>query len=384
MKKIFLTTAALAALAAVPAHADEPALKLGLGGYISGYGVYTNQDEQAGVSYREFDFRKDTEVHLTGEVALDNGITAGAHMELLGDRADGASTVEESYMYLSSSWGRINFGEEDGIAYLLQVAAPSADDKVDGIRPDVGSFAWDTGAGIVPLALGYAQDPFGYTNKFTYITPVFNGFQAGVSYTPTIGVPNLPIISTIGLAGAGLIDQAGVAAAQTDDDGDQFDNGWEVAARYEGSFEALDVALGAGYSHASQENEAASATFDDDFKMWNVGANVGWGAFGLGAAYMTTNNGIENDADYDSWVAGADYTMGAYKFGISYVNATQENGAGAPDTEADRWTVGAIYEWGPGMTFRGAVQMQDVEDIAGVTTDDTEGTQVTLGTQLNF
>jgi len=135
MKNILMSTAALAGLAfvaAAPARADEPALQLGLGGYISGYAVYADQDEVAGTDARNFDFRKDTEVHLNGEVALDNGITAGAHMEILADRADGAGTIEESYMYLSSAWGRVNFGEEDGAAYLLQVGAPSADDKVDG------------------------------------------------------------------------------------------------------------------------------------------------------------------------------------------------------------------------------------------------------------
>ena len=73
MKNILMSTAALAGLAlvaAAPARADEPALQLGLGGYISGYAVYTDQDNGVGVSTREFDFRKDTELHLNGEVAL--------------------------------------------------------------------------------------------------------------------------------------------------------------------------------------------------------------------------------------------------------------------------------------------------------------------------
>ena len=43
-----------------------------------------------------------------------------------------------------------------------------------------------------------------------------------------------------------------------------------------------------------------------------------------------------------------------------------------------------IYEWGPGMTFRGAVQFQDAENVGGVAAADGEATQVTLGTQLNF
>lgn len=361
MKKVLLSTAALAGLAlvaAAPVRADEPALQLGLGGYISGYAMHTNQDEPAGTEYRSFDFRKDTEVHLTGEVALDNGITAGAHLELLGDRADGGATVEESYLYLSSSWGRVNFGEEDGIAYLLQVAAPSADDKIDGIRPVLGTFRAATGGTI-----NYAHDEYGYTNKFTYITPVFNGFQGGFSFTPSPSEG----------------DQAGInPSVVANTVGTDLENAWELAARYEGSFEALDIALGAGYSHASQEHDAAG---EDDNEIWNAGVNLGWGAFGLGVAYMHDNNAADND-DTETWVAGVDYTTGPYKLGLSYLNRENENVTN--DEEIDRWTVGAIYEWGPGMTFRGSVQWQDAEDVGGVATADADGVQIGLGTQLNF
>lgn len=361
MKKILMSTAAIAGLAfvaAAPARADEPALQLGLGGYVSGYAVYTDQEEPAGTEYREFDFRKDTEVHLNGEVALDNGITAGAHLELLADRGD-TTTVQESYMYLSSAWGRVNMGEEDGIAYLLQVGAPSADDKVDGIRPDIGTFA--TGAGTTGGTLDYAQDPFGYSNKLTYITPVFNGFQAGVSFTPTISGAD---------ANANLTAPAAVSNTPGD-----LENGIEVAARYEGSFNAIDLALGAGYSFASLEEDLAGS---DDLDQWNVGANIGFGAFGVGAAYLDSEGGAAAaDVESDTWVAGVDYTTGPYKLGVSYLNTETET-AGATTADADRWTAGVIYEWGPGMTFRGAVQYQD-NDVT-----DADGTQVTLGTQLEF
>lgn len=378
MKKVLLSTAALAGLAfvaAAPARADEPALQLGLGGYMSGYAVYTDQDDASATSdYRKFDFRKDSEVHLNGEVALDNGITAGAHIELLTDRADNATNVEESYLYLSSSWGRINFGEEDGIAYLIQVAPPTAEDKIDGARPDIGTFLPEAGG-----TLSYAQDPFVYTNKFTYITPVFSGFQAGFSYTPSVTDADLngTTASVVSNSAAGLpID---------------WQNGWELAARYEGTFEALDVAIGAGYSHASQETDAASPD-DDDLVDWNVGLNLGYGAFGFGAAYVSFDETGDHNETLDGWDFGADYVTGPYKFGVSYLTVTQENdptssGSTATttaDTDIDRWTVGAIYEWGPGMTFRGAVQYQDVEDLNGTATSDYNGTQVSVGTQLNF
>lgn len=369
MKKVLLSTAALAGLAlvaAAPVRADEPALQLGLGGYISGYAVHTSQDEPTGVEYRSFDFRKDTEVHLSGEVALDNGITAGAHLELLNDRFDDG-TVEESYLYLSSSWGRVNLGEEDGIAYLIQVAPPSADEKVDGARPDIGTFQGAGSAGNMGGTLSFAQDPFAYGNKFTYITPVFNGFQAGFSYQP--GVTNTDLD---GLAQASIANSAGV----------EWENGWEVAARYEGSFDAIDLALGAGYSHASQEDDTVAT--DEDLRDWNVAATIGYGAFGFGAAYINFDETGTQDQVTDGWVLGADYVTGPYKLGLQYVTVDTENGTGTRDTEVDRWTVGGIYEWGPGMTFRGAVQFQDAEDVGGVATADRDGTQITLGTQLNF
>ena len=365
MKKLLLATAALAALATVPARADEPALKLGLGGYVSGYAIYTDQDDTATTdNARQFDFRKDTEVHLTGEVALDNGITAGAHMELLADRADGGSTVEESYMYLSSGWGRINFGEEDGAAYLLQVGAPSADDKIDGIRPDVGTF----NVANVGGTLEYAQDDFGYTNKFTYFTPVMEGFQAGFSFTPSVSEGDLDSLD----------------AAVQDDDASDLENGWELAARYERAFDALKLVLGAGFSNAAQEVDNAG---DDDLQSWNAGINLGMKDLNLGLAYVTTNNAVDNNGDTDTWVAGIDYTMGVYKLGASYLTQDTEDGApgmGAQDQNIDRWTVGAIYEWGPGMTFRGSVQFQNADNVAGTAGADRDGTQVAIGTQLNF
>ena len=389
MKNILMSTAALAGLAfvaAATARADEPALQLGLGGYISGYAVYTDQDDAPGTSTRQFDLRKDTEIHLNGEVALDNGITAGAHLEVLADRVDG-SAVEESYLYLSSSWGRINLGEEDGAAYLLQVGAPSADDKIDGIRPDISTITAINGGYV-----DYAHDDFAYSNKLTYITPVFNGFQAAASFTPSIEPTSAATNAGFtlgGLAMAGDGPLAGFTPSVADDTAGHFENGLEIAARYEGSFDAIDLALGAGYSTASTEDDGAAGTVgSDDLETWNVGANIGWGAFGIGAAYVTSNNGIGGaggeDGDTDLFVAGIDYTTGPYKIGASYLDRETEDTTGSDDEEVDRWTAGVIYEWGPGMTFRGAVQFQDAENVGGVAGADGDATQVTLGTQLEF
>ena len=132
MKKLLLAGVAAVAMAAVatPAAAE---IELELGGFAKGYFSYVDQDEAAGLDVRPLDIIRHTEVHAGGETTLDNGLTVGVRLEAEADGNDAAG-IEESYAYFSGGWGRVNVGAEDGSNYLLQVAAPSADSNVDGVR----------------------------------------------------------------------------------------------------------------------------------------------------------------------------------------------------------------------------------------------------------
>ena len=364
MKKL-LSTAALAgllAVAAAPAMAqgDQSALKLDLGGYFRGYVTYATQDTVAGSDERHIDILRDTEVHFTGETTLDNGLTVGFHAESEADLGD-SFAVDESYMYVSGSWGRVNFGGEDGAAYLLQVAAPSADSNIDGIRQYVQPVNYT----IAPVAfntitgpIDYAQDVSGSSDKITYLSPVFNGFQAGVSYTPEVRTTS-----------------RGLEGVDSDDDAGDFGTAWDLAARYEGQFDQFGLTLGAGYTHVDLEDDAAGL---DDRDAWNVGAAVTFGGFGLGAVYTEDNNGTDPDLESDIIVLGADYTTGPWKLGASWYNADQEQVG--DDLETDRFSGGVTYTYGPGMTFRGSVHYIDHEEGAA----DMDATSFLLGTQVNF
>lgn len=369
MKKLLLCgVAALAVAAAAPAKAEG--IDLGLGGYFIGYGVYTGQDDGA-ADLKSFGLRKETELHFTGETTLDNGLTVGGHIETNVDRSQD-STVEESYAYFSGGWGRVNFGEEDGAAYLLQVAAPSADENIDGLRPDINALDLSLmNAGSASSVLNYAHDDTGYQNKITYITPLFSGFQAGFSMTPNVEesdvLGNTPLAADDGLG--------------------DWDTGYEAAVRYQGVFGATDVTVGAGYSRITTEADAAGTTTPgtDDLNTMNVGARLGFGAFGLGASYVDSNNGVDTDGDTTTWVAGADYTTGPFKVGLSYLDRSEEANApnavgGTGDVDTTRWTAGVGYQYGPGMSLNGSVARVSVEDDAS----DGDGYQVAVGTRVDF
>lgn len=424
MKKLLLSSAAICglAMAAAPAHAEG--LSLDLGGYFKGYGAFVDQDTAVGSEEREFDILRTTELHATGETTLDNGLVVGFHIEGEVDNADGFE-VEESYAYFSGTWGRVNFGSENGAAYLLQVDAPSADSAIDGVRQLITPTNYSLTAGTVSTVFagltqnaivvnntGTANDVYSnltlatnggeldlfnfdydddvslYSNKLTYITPVFAGFQLGASYTPEN--------DTSGTRSTAGVSQDNVA----NDYGDVI----EIAARYEGQIDSVGVILGAGFTHAELEAEQVVLFTDtnsnltytagtdtvlskrDDRQSWNAGLDLDIGPFGVGVAYKHDDLGIDGyDADQDTVVVGVDYTTGPFKLGASYYNQDQELdgflGANAGELETDRYTGGVVYTYGPGMTFRGSVSYIEHEVS---NSSDVEATSVLLGTHINF
>ena len=398
MKKVLLSTVAIAGMVVV-ANPAAAQVKLELGGYFKGYGAYVDQDDNADTDIgtaglqgagdsQDLDIIRDTEVHFGGETTLDNGLTVGAHIEAFSDGGDGFG-VDESYIYMSGGWGRVNFGAEDGAGYLLQVAAPSADSNIDGIRQFVQPVNYtaalaDTAAGTAGLqtfggftgaggGIDYDMDPSGKTDKLTYLSPIMNGFQLGLSFSPDTAASG-------SLGGVGF-----------DDVEDTIEETYEGAVRYEGQFNNVGVILGAGYSHGENGSDAvlppvAGAVDTDDREVWNVGADFDIGPFGVGVVYREDNGALDGVGadDEETLVVGVDYTTGPFKLGASYYD--QENTFAINNLDTQRYSGGVTYTYGPGMTFRGSIGHVEHEatGIGGAGSNDIDATYVTLGTQVNF
>lgn len=402
MKKLLISAAVCGlALSAAPAHAQ---VKLDLGGYFKGYGMWTDLDEDTITTSndREFDIVRNTEIHFGGETTLDNGLTVGFHAEAQADGTDTASPndsfdVNESYAYFSGSWGRFNVGSEDGAAYLLQVAAPSADENLDGLRQYVNpvryaSMGVSTSFNVADSGssggLDYDQDQSGTADKVTYLSPIFSGFQFGLSYTPDVA--DLSTENSLNL----------------DDVDNTFGMAWDVGARYEGQFNNVGFAVGGGWTHVDLEQEEAGGPDatepTDDRDAWNIGLDLNIGAFGIGAAYTvddfgqtdTLLNAAEDTIDDErTWVVGVDYTSGPFRFGGSYMNKDAANNLtgtdgtnGTDGVEVDRFTGGLVYTYGPGMTFRGSVSRVNFDNVSGTVSgdDSPDATSFLFGTQIDF
>lgn len=373
MKKL-LSSAAICGLIAFAATPAQAQIEVSVGGHTKQYLGWLDQDTTAATEERNFDHVAESELHFNAVGVADNGLEYGFHVETEVDNTDGGATIEESYLFLAGEWGRVNVGAEDGANYLLQVAAPSADSNIDGIRQYIqpvnytlvpGGAAATTNNFSNPQTtfdgFDYDNDETAKANKVTYLSPIMNGFQAGVSYTPDV---------TDALNGT--------QGFNSEDNNDAFEEAYDLGLRYEGTFNNVGMALGAGYTHVERAGTVTAG--NDDLEEWNVGADFDIGAFGVGAVYTEENRGLDNNGDSDTIVVGVDYTTGPFKLGASWYNNDTETGA-ASEIETDRYTGGVIYTAAEGLTFRGSVSHIE-HDITGQS--DVDATSVLGGVQFNF
>jgi predicted porin len=254
---------------------------------------------------------------------------------------------------------------------LLQVTAPSADSNIDGqdisfsfYNPNGTGYRQDYGQkGPLAAINGGSQYDAQYSDKVTYLTPKFNGFQGGVSYSPRY--ETLQRATQLG-------------GMETDNNAGDLENMVEGAVRYDGEFSGVGVHAGAGYTHAGTEADAAPGAFgSDSWKQWNAAVNLTWNAFGLGGAYITDNGALSTNADTNTYVVGGDYTYGAYVFGLNYFDSKND----LSDDKLQRYTGGVGYTFGPGMQFRGAVAYYNEDNTGGA---DNDAWVATVGTDIQF
>ena len=221
--------------------------------------------------------------------------------------------------------------------------------------------------------LDYANDATRHSDKLTYLSPVFSGFQVGLSYTPTV-------------SNNGFIFPPAASRSFGNDSkaDDSFGSAYEGAARWEGKLDSVTLNLGGGYTLVRFDNATLAPM--DDFKQWNIGADVNFQAFGLRGVYTENNEadvaGSSNDEK--TYVVGADYTTGPFKLGTSWLHDKMEGVTPAltgGDVTTNRYSGGVVYTFAPGMSFRGSVGVvrTDVDDSTN-----TNATFGLLGTQINF
>jgi Gram-negative porin len=190
MKQGLLGSTALAVIGLVATDAmAADGVKLGIGGwYNAAAGVVPAEDFSAssGVDegdFRDYVFKQNVAVAFTGESTLDNGLTVGAYVELRGQTQ--SDQIRKVYAYFSGDFGKVQFGDQDSALATMCYLVPTASKIFGADSPAVYGFNFSN-AGIAGYGAtnGTCYGIDSYSTQLVYFSPVFAGFQFGLSFTP--------------------------------------------------------------------------------------------------------------------------------------------------------------------------------------------------------
>jgi hypothetical protein len=396
MKKFLMGTTALIGAATIASAAQAAGPDVTVGGFINFQSAFSDANNAFETTASGFDrsnhFVTDTEVHINVDGKADNGLGYGAVIELeadtdAGNTDDGGSNADKAYIYLESSAGRVEAGDNVGAAQALTIGAGSIARATGGINGDFHRFV-DVGQnvnggftapsaifvpGLPSTAATNNVTPDGVdlldeeeATKLTYFTPRVSGFQAGVSYTPDTGDNG---------SAAGLSSEVGV---------DQYENLWSLGANYEGDFEGVGVKVGVTGEFGDAENPATAGASDtQDISAWQVGAELDFEGFSVAGSYGDNDDSRQlksGTTEVSYWTLGAAYETGPYGVSVTYMDS-EASATGVSDDEFTNLVVGADYSLAPGLTPYIEAAFFDAKE-GGVASND--GSVILVGTQLNF
>jgi outer membrane protein OmpU len=353
MKKTFLGTAAAVACLGFAtvgissgAQAAGGKINLSLGGYYNGLIAFTGTDSDE----RSYKFGSDAEVHVGGEMTLDNGLVVGFKTELELEDNSG-DDVDEASIYFKGGFGKVVFGHQDGIGDTFAVNSTHALKRT--MNNDTKNYA----LGLVNITtVNETSDDY---MKITYMTPAFSGLKLGLSFTP---------------------EREKNARGYTAADEDNGDEIVEFGGVYMRKMNTVDFSMAATYVTANDDGLA------HDLKEYNFGAKAKVQGFTFGGSYrnsegfsLAKRNGIGmGDHEYTAVEGGASYETGPWLVSLQYAQHEAEDGTGATIIEGSQTFVQARYKVVKGLQIGAGVQFAD-DEMA-----DLDGTALVIETHITF
>jgi hypothetical protein len=407
MKKQLLATSALVAAGLIgtsggalaqTAPASQP-IQVTVGGYMYQFFGYVSQRDRgpsAAVSATsphplKFLQTSDSEIYFQGKTTLANGISLGMRIELEGNTE--SDQIDESFGYVEGAFGRIEAGSTFAAAFKMGYHGPEAvqSQSMSGVNAlQANLIANPTsayGAFDNRLANTAIRDGDDASDKVSYYTPRFEGFQVGVSYTP---------------------EQSQDSNHHIKFGSNTYNNEVSAAINFVRAFGPIDTAIYAGYQHANKPygGTASNATLSDP-QTYGFGAQVGYAGFRFGGSFTKAKNfvGIGGATTIQAspvttqfsgatdawdqgrtWDVGLTYTFGPAVVGAYYVDGRNKNGTGLGggyNTE-NAFDVGGRYQLGPGVQVQAMVFHAKIHSAASSALSSQNATGIQTGFLLNF
>jgi outer membrane protein OmpU len=350
MRKFLMSSGAiLGGLAVGAARADGLELNVG-GDFNAAYMAVFDDDEEGepGNDRSTDGLFQDAEVHFSGSTVLDNGLELGARIELTGED-DNGDQIGESWIYFSGGFGEVRIGSHDESLALQCVFPPGGTENFSAFSPN----QWGANT-LTSNSVCTGVDDEGDAQKVLYLSPVFGGFQLGISYTPSGDKKS-------------QADGVGPHIGMPVNDDDASRHNVSVYGSYSYEAEEWSLQVGAGGSWEGHVEKADGEPNREESEFYQSGILVGFGSIALGASFEFYNDDdlflatLENgDVVAERWVlgVGAAYEIEPWTFGIGYsISDADIDIKGEPDESLvqQRAVLTALYNLGPGIDLDGAI-----------------------------
>src|SRR6185312_18781 len=175
----------------------------------------------------------DSEIWFQGKTTLANGISVALRVELEANTE--SDQIDESFGIVEGAFGRIEIGSTDNAAYKMSIHAP---DAALGIATG-GVMGYVSNLMANPTGSSILDTPFNTTlprmtdndsEKVSYYTPRFEGFQLGVSYIPEL-----------------TQDRGGIAGVRFNQN--TYHHAFAAGLNFTRAFGPIDIAASGGYVH---------------------------------------------------------------------------------------------------------------------------------------
>lgn len=278
------------------------------------------------------------------EIRTNSTATSGA------SRSGNTLFMNRAYGYLGGdSWGRIAFGQVDGVLGLMNVGTFQgfADGGLNGSAPGLiansDNYIW---------RFPFSQGAEYQSMKFSYTSPKFAGFDFGLSFVPNTSSHAGGDIASVSAAGSGRAVNSAFAS-----DANRFRNQYQVIGRYTGNLGPVGLAATVGYQGSGKVSVAGAGNARRGLSNFDTGVQLSYMGFSVGGHYTVGQfNGALNlsapgEKTAQVWLIGAQYSTGPWTAGVHYLNSKTPGVFGAGTGMLKEYGVGAgvTYAWAPGV-----------------------------------
>jgi outer membrane protein OmpU len=352
-------------------------------------------------STRSTDFINRFHLQVMPDATADNGVEYGAVLSILAQQSNAALRNDQAYLFANTKFGSVQAGVVNGPMAQYYVAAPSGF-GTGGVLGDwsLTPLNTATAGGVNPGTWLTNQNTFlegyfgggynavtndSYNQKIAVFTPRLlaqeadnTGLLGWASYAPNNNSWNTGVARNTKTAQPPLGQDCYTNGTTNNVLGCNYQDMYEVGARYDGSFSGVSVSGSAGYigGKAMPSITGGVTTNYHDLSAFQFGAQFGYAGVLVGGSYANAGKSAYTKtpgallADQETWTAGISYETGPVVVGFNYQRGKDAGDlAAAGARTADLYSVGLTYTIAPGLTTSFEYLSSQTHNEAGFTTD---------------